>query len=965
MQRVPTLIDFGKHILDECVVELASSYKRYFPLVKYKAEQAVRKLLQMPVTIIQMTLNGPGSQRLYDLETLQGVDIPRVINMAEKCLQGKTCFQSGMSREVLKDLCTLASSESDRLLIKYACCKGQNLSKNKASNLYGFGDFHEHESRINSTLEEFKELRDAVDTLAKLQDKAVLEGFGLTYSDDDSAVDQLSSSEGTDCEWISDDEKNKGPDELQTASAAVVNLAVTNKSHDKSQQPRPAADPDVPLEKNRPLVSPVPSMDHLLLMLRDNTLNWFAFVAELRMLLRNYSEETLVYALTEFSDHLENMDLTDKEKNKVEMSRQAYLEYERQKAMGDDAWVSESVSDTIDPDSVVTADLNEQVKIQRQKIKRKEKRQLARLKAERRLLKRKVPKRVSQIVNKFPNIGKDIEEFVRSNKVGADAWRRTGVLTFDGNIKKGPKVTFQRIQKHLQEKYQTKISYGTVVQLCTVKNKHRISAKRYKGVGKITCRRSRKGFSVRMNPDGHWNNAVYQGLDKLQLKDGLDKVVLNRDDAAGFRLDTAYTHKQHKGVQLANEPDLTTGTDFVNSHPAQLQTSSYLFMETETTAKMCVGIVKPPVIYDKSPSQHMADLQMIKDKEELYSVFQLPDGSSKSAWCVRVDGAGDEGPGHKEVAFLWAEKHLMENHLGGSYLNAVELMNGCLAVAHSNLFIPSTLGGAVNTATGFDETQLIQNLDLASDVYISRVQGAPCGEAKIQLFKEACDEAAKALVDIRNLLLVYLSGKKEQKEELKKNNQKLHDHFESVSKVLQNHKQDLPPKYFLALSLCHKPECPHKRCQEGNKGTTYSWYKGGPLTTYFPLPVQDLSKPWGSECTKCKGRCSGHFLGPEEAYEKVQKGEGVVHLNPPSTVLQNAYNDGIKANRNLNQILEGAEDLAKKTCLSLDETKMWLKHLDDVRSRRQQGAQKAAATRAAKKGNRFKLKFLDVKQERY
>ena len=94
-----------------------------------------------------------------------------------------------------------------------------------------------------------------------------------------------------------------------------------------------------------------------------------------------------------------------------------------------------------------------------------------------------------------------------------------------------------------------------------------------------------------MNPDGHWNNAVYRGLDKLQLKDGLDKVVLNRDDAAGFRLDTTYTHKQHKGVQLANEPDLTTRTDFVNSYPAQLQTSSYLFMETETTPKRCVGIV--------------------------------------------------------------------------------------------------------------------------------------------------------------------------------------------------------------------------------------------------------------------------------------------------------------------------------------------------------------------------------------
>ena len=45
----------------------------------------------------------------------------------------------------------------------------------------------------------------------------------------------------------------------------------------------------------------------------------------------------------------------------------------------------------------------------------------------------------------------------------------------------------------------------------------------------------------------------------------------------------------------------------------------------------------------------------------------------------------------------------------------------------------------------------------------------------------------------------------------------------------------------------------------------------------------------------------------------------MVHLNPSSTVLQKAYNDGIKANRNLNQILEGAENLVKNTCLSLDE----------------------------------------------
>ena len=152
---------------------------------------------------------------------------------------------------------------------------------------------------------------------------------------------------------------------------------------------------------------------------------------------------------------------------------------------------------------------------------------------------------MSRILKRFPNIGKDVEEFVKSRKVGADAWHRTEVLTFDGNVKQGPKVTYRSIQQHLQTKYGTKISYGTTVQLSVIRNKRRLSAKRYRGVVRITCRRARKGFTIKMNPDAHWNTAMYRSLDYLQLKNGTEQVVLNRDDAAGFRLDTTFTHKQH------------------------------------------------------------------------------------------------------------------------------------------------------------------------------------------------------------------------------------------------------------------------------------------------------------------------------------------------------------------------------------------------------------------------------------
>ena len=46
-------------------------------------------------------------------------------------------------------------------------------------------------------------------------------------------------------------------------------------------------------------------------------------------------------------------------------------------------------------------------------------------------------------------------------------------------------------------------------------------------------------------------------------------------------------------------------------------------------------------------------------------------------------------------------------------------------------------------------------------MYISRVQGAPCGEAKVQLYKGADGPEAKKLLNRRQMLLKFLSGKLE------------------------------------------------------------------------------------------------------------------------------------------------------------------------------------------------------------
>ena len=74
---------------------------------------------------------------------------------------------------------------------------------------------------------------------------------------------------------------------------------------------------------------------------------------------------------------------------------------------------------------------------------------------------------------------------------------------------------------------------------------------------------------------------------------------------------------------------------------------------------------------------------------------------------------------------------------GSSYLNRVELQNGCLTRGHSNLFIPSTLAGSCTESVQVNEEILKQNLEFAIEVYLRCVDQSPCGETVIHLFRGA------------------------------------------------------------------------------------------------------------------------------------------------------------------------------------------------------------------------------------
>lgn len=161
--------------------------------------------------------------------------------------------------------------------------------------------------------------------------------------------------------------------------------------------------------------------------------------------------------------------------------------------------------------------------------------------------------------------------------------------------------------------------------------------------------------------------------------------------------------------------------------------------------------------------------------------------------CIRVDGASDEGPSHVEVQFHWTDRHVKHakvatlvtsRHSGGSYLNRVELMNGGLSQAHANLFIPSTLSGSNYGRGGLDKVKLKQNLEIATEVYIDRVQRSSCCGSPVQLFKGAESDMSR-----RQKLL-------------KTSDPDLHRYFQEIWDVRNRHmSKTVPCNYIFHLTL--------------------------------------------------------------------------------------------------------------------------------------------------------------------
>lgn len=630
-----SMIQAANIVLKDGIISMATVFKTIYPNVTY-ALNARRRLLQMPMVAIRIW------GELYLMEKVNGLNYSAIITFIAN---QKPKREVGMTKSELKELLKIATAEKERECIRYAVYKASNLTPTQAKLHLGLDNMKSRALRVEECIDEVKQIDEAYSDLARTQEFALFDCYGVESS-----------------EFLSPEVSSEEPDLSGTEHE--------RKSHDACTSGLTQSDTD-----DHSLSTPDDSV--LFSTLRQSGYNWFELVERM--------EDTGISDafLEDFFLRLPNIkDLDQPSLELIVQSHRAFCaaktdSYEEDRKA---RYVNGEVVSDSDSSSACEDDKKAFIQKKRQAI-RKRVRLKVKAVTKKRFLSRGRSKKTSKIIQQYPNIGEIIEEFVKDHNIGADAWRHTGILTFDGNANIKCKVTYKKIQSHLKQVLGREFGYGTVVELCMPRNKRRKSAKRYRGLAQVTTRRARKGFCLRFNPNTHWSASFYKGLNQVQYKDGTDILNINRDDAAGFRLDTLTSCKQYATPVVSGNEVLTTRTDFVNRYPSVLQTTSYNFTKTNTTAEVCVGIVKAVPLHHKNPAQHFSDLVMLSETDTLQPVFQdKSSGVPKLVDCIRVDGATDEGPAHESIQYWWTVWHITQSKAatlvttrssGSSYLNRV------------------------------------------------------------------------------------------------------------------------------------------------------------------------------------------------------------------------------------------------------------------------------------------------------
>ena len=368
----------------------------------------------MPVVFVRLGNPSSGCSQWKFLESIPGIDYHRILKILQFFVSQPDSSTPKMTKEAFQQLLSFTQSRRERETLSYAIIKSSGLSLTAARNHFGVENIVDRCQSVEKAMEESRLICEGIASLASIQEKSALVALGFSTAESSSSEE-------------------------------------SNTSDDSSSS------------------STIPSRDFIMRTLRESDWNWFEFVSVLCEE-ESFDDDTEQWLESIYlSVPLDN--LSSESRQLLQQSHNAYT-HNRHVELAEDVIACDAANGIIVPDlaspmeSKSLDEMRDTLFRRIRSIRRHCRYLRAKAISNRNFLKRKSSKRLHCILQDYPDIGETIEKFVTDSNVGADSWRRTGILTFDGNLHVGKKVTFSRIKAYLEDRYHRKFSYGTVVELC-------------------------------------------------------------------------------------------------------------------------------------------------------------------------------------------------------------------------------------------------------------------------------------------------------------------------------------------------------------------------------------------------------------------------------------------------------------------------------------------------------------------
>ena len=233
-----SLINAAEEIHLHNICQMAFVYKKHFNHLQYKSDKAVRQLMQLPVVVF------PIKNKLFITEYSHGRDYKKLSKFIEDLVPENKC--ESLSKEEMKLLCSLASSEKDRKLIRVAATSGSSVSQSKAK--FGIENISVEREAVYAAIKELKAIRNAIEELAVCKHSAFTDVLHV------SEVDSCSDSDSDSC---SDQTEN-----------------ICAKSQVNTEE----------------ISTNIPSFEELMVLLKKNVCNWISFVSECQLKFRDIEQ---------------------------------------------------------------------------------------------------------------------------------------------------------------------------------------------------------------------------------------------------------------------------------------------------------------------------------------------------------------------------------------------------------------------------------------------------------------------------------------------------------------------------------------------------------------------------------------------------------------------------------------------------------------------------------------------------